>query len=108
MSRRSLAAVLAIGLDAARNIAIVVVILFVLGAVASAWIMKTIMQKVVAVVVLLLLAFSVYTQRSALQDCADQVKANISRDVIDVELADTQCSFFGTDVNISDPRGRDT
>ena len=99
---------IAIGLDAARNIAIAVVILFVLGAIASAWLMKTIMQKVAVALVLAALAFSVYTQRAAMQDCADQVKANISRNVIDVELADTQCSFFGTDVTISDPRDGDT
>lgn len=98
---------LAIGLDAARNIAIVVVIVFVLGAVASAWLMKTIMQKVAVALVLAVLAFAVYSQRSSLQDCSDQVTANLSRNAIDVELADTTCSFFGNDVTISDPRDRD-
>lgn len=93
---------LAIGLDTARNVAIVVVVVLVVGAVASAWLMKTIVQKVAVSLVLLLLAFSVYTQRSAMQDCADQVKANLDR--TDVQRATAECSFFGVDVSISDPR----
>ena len=66
------------------------------------------MQKVAVALVLVLLGFAVYDQRSTLQDCADQVAANMSRSVTDLGLADTQCSFLGTDVTISDPRGNDT
>ena len=104
----SLAPVLAIGLDAARNIAILVVFLFVLGAIVSAWLVKTIIQKVVLALVLGLLAFAVYTQRSELQDCVDRVRTDFSREAIEAGRADTQCTFFGTDVTISDPRDSDT
>lgn len=94
----------AISLDTAKNIAIVVAILFVLGAIAAAWLMKTILQKVATAGVLALLAFAVWTQRTSLQDCADKVKQNYDREGVDVTFIDTDCSFFGTTITISDPR----
>ena len=99
---------LAIGPQDARNAAIVIVIVFLLGAVGSMWLMKTIVQKAVVALVLAALAFSVYSQRSTLQTCVDDVRGKLSRNVIDEKLADTQCSFFGIDVTISDPRDGDT
>ena len=95
---------LAITLDTAKNIAIAVAVLFVAAAVASAWIMRTIVQKVAAIVVMAALAFAVWTQRTALEDCADAVQANYERVGTDVTLDDTDCSFFGFTVTISDPR----
>ena len=99
---------LALSLDAAKNIAVAVVIVFVVGSLAAAWIMKTIIQKVATALVLLLLAFSVYSQRTSLQDCADKVKGNFAREGTSVTMTDTECSFFGTTVNITDPRGDET
>ena len=54
--------------------------------------------------VLLLLAFSVYSQRTSLQDCADKVKGNFAREGTSVTVTDTECSFFGTTVTVKDPR----
>lgn len=95
---------LAITLDTAKNLAIVIALAFVAAAGASAWIMKTITQKLLAMLVLAALAFAVWTQRTALQDCADAVQANYERVGTDVTLDDTDCSFFGFTVTISDPR----
>ena len=63
------------------------------------------LKSVIETAVLLgLLAFAVWSQRTALQDCADKVVASYRRtdagDVID----DTECSFFGISITISDPR----
>jgi uncharacterized membrane protein YfcA len=99
--------VLALSIDAAKNIAIAIVVIFVVGAIASAWIMKTIMQKVVTALVLAILAFAVYSQRTSLEDCADKVKGNFERVGTSVTVTDTDCSFFGTNVTISDPRDDD-
>jgi hypothetical protein len=99
--------VLGLTLDAAKNIAVAVAVGFVVAAVASAWIMRTILQKVAAVVLLAALAFAVWTQRTALTDCADAVQENYSRAGADVTLSDTDCSFFGFTVTISDPRPSD-
>lgn len=98
---------LALTLDAAKNIAIAVALIFIVGAVAAAWIMKTVMQKLVTTLVLVILAFAVYTQRTSLQDCADKVKGNFAREGTSVTVADTDCSFFGVTVTISDPRDDD-
>ena len=98
---------LGLSLDAAKNIAIAVVVVFVLGSLLAAWVMKTIVQKAVAVVVLLAFAFAVYTQRTSLQDCADKVKGNFERAGTSVTVADTDCSFFGVTVTVKDPRGGD-
>ena len=94
----------ALTLDAAKSLSITVVIVFLVGSLAAAWIMKTIMQKVVVIVVLLLLAFSVYSLRTSLQDCADKVQGNFTRDGTSVTVTDTECSFFGAKVTITDPR----
>ena len=98
---------LALSLDAAKNAAIVAVVVFLVGSIAAAWIMKTIIQKVATAAVLLLLAFAVFTQRTSLQDCADKVKGAVGRDGTSVTLTDTDCSFFGTTITVKDPRGSD-
>ena len=95
---------LAITLDEAKNISIGLVAVFAIGAVASAWIMKTIMQKVAVAAVLGVLAFAVWTQRQSLQDCADKVKDAYEFDGVNTTIIDTDCSFFGTTITISDPR----
>lgn len=84
--------------------------LFLVGSVASAWIMKTIIQKVAVAAVLALLAFAVFTQRTALQDCADKVRDvyALRDEAVDPGVPlDTDCSFFGTTITIPDPRGSD-
>lgn len=95
---------LAITLDEARNIAVGLVVVFAVGAIAAAWIMKTIVQKIAVAAVLAILAFAVWTQRASLQDCADKVIDAYEFDGVSSTLIDTDCSFFGTTITISDPR----
>ena len=99
---------LALTLDDAKIIAIVVAALFVVGAVLSFWVMKTIVSKLLVAGLLGLLAFAVWTQRTSLQDCADKVQGNFERVGTEVTVADTDCSFFGATITISDPRGDST
>ena len=94
----------ALTLENAKNIAIAVVVVFIVGAFLAAWIMKTIVQKLATIFVLGLLAFAVFTQRTSLQDCADKVQGNFARVGTDVTVTDTDCSFFGTTITIKDPR----
>lgn len=95
---------LALTLDTAENIAIMAVTALVIGAIAAAWLMKTIVQKLMAVAILGLFAFAIWTQRGSLDDCADKVLDNFETSGADVTLSDTDCSFFGITVTISDPR----
>lgn len=90
-------AVIAISLGQAKALALVIVLVLVAGAVVSAWVMKEITQKVVAIVIIGLVALLVWTQRSALDECADKVREGGIR-------GDTTCSFFGQDVRVSTNR----
>lgn len=73
--------------DTVSTIAVIAIGVLILLAVTFAFLMKKIVGKVIAVLVLCALAVAVYLQRDALSDCA----------------RDCSCSFFGMDVEISDP-----
>lgn len=94
----------ALSLDNAETIAIVAATALAVGAVVSFWIMKSIVQKLAVAALLGMLAFAVWTQRVSLQDCADKVQDNFELAGTDVVVTDTECSFFGLTVTISDPR----
>jgi membrane protein implicated in regulation of membrane protease activity len=87
---------LALTLEAARNGAIIAVVVLIAMAVASAWLMKSIAQKVALVVVLGLLAVLVWSQRASLDDCAKRVKADRAAG----DSTDTTCTFLGRDITI--------
>ena len=88
---------LALTLGAAKNIALLVVVVLAVLAIGAAWLMKTIAQKAALAVILGLLAVIVWTQRSSLNECADKVREG------GVQV-DTTCSFLGKDVKISTTR----
>jgi len=89
--------VLALSLGQAKTIAIAIVIVLIVSAIGSAWLMKTIAQKAAMAVILALLALLVWTQRTSLDECADKVRAG------GVSVDET-CSFFGRDIKISTNR----
>lgn len=93
-----MSAQLALTLGQAKAIAVAVVVVLVLAAISWAWLMKTLVQKLVGVLVLAALAGVVWLQRDSLQDCADKVRA--SADVAGRSV-DAACSFFGRDITIS-------
>ena len=95
---------LALTLDDAKTIALVAATALTVGAVVSFWIMKSLVQKLAVAALLGVLAFAVWTQRVSLQDCADKVQDNFELAGTDVVVTDTECSFFGITVTISDPR----
>jgi hypothetical protein len=66
--------------------------------------MKGILAKLAGFVLLGLLGFAVWTQRGALQDCADKVRDNYERTGTSMTVFDTECSFFGVSITIADPR----
>ncbi|MEX0848121.1 MAG: hypothetical protein WD023_10130 [Ilumatobacteraceae bacterium] len=87
---------LALSLDSAKQLAIVLVIAFVVLTIVSAMIIKNITTKIIMVVLFGGFALGVWTQRTNLQSCADTVRAKA--DVGD--LSATNCTFFGADVEI--------
>jgi hypothetical protein len=100
----TVARMFALTLDDAKTIAVVVSTVFAVGAVVSLWIMKSVVQKLAVAALLALLAFAVWSQRVSLQDCADKVQDSYERAGSDVAVPDTECSFFGFTVSVSDPR----
>ncbi|HYN34299.1 MAG TPA: hypothetical protein VES40_16865 [Ilumatobacteraceae bacterium] len=95
---------IALTLEQAQTIAVVATTALVVGAIASFWVMKSLVQKLLVAGLLGVLAFAVWTQRGALQDCADKVQDNFTQSGVEVAVADTECSFFGVSITISDPR----
>ena len=92
---------LALTLGQAKNLALAIAVVLVLGAIASAWVMKTMMQKVALVVILGLLAVLVWSQRASLDECADKVRQAADASTAGARRIDTTCSFFGRDVQIA-------
>jgi protein-S-isoprenylcysteine O-methyltransferase Ste14 len=93
--------VFGLDLDTVRNVALAVVVVTGLLAVATAFVVKAIVGKLVSILVLGGLAVVVWSQRQSLQDCADRVGATLGAGAVD----DTTCTFFGRDVKISSPLG---
>ena len=111
---------LGLSLDEAKNVALVAATLFAIGAIAAIWMMKTIVQKVLVALLLIMLAFAVWSQRESLQECAAQVQANVTAGIAnasspsptttdpaapgststDTSVAGATCTFFGVDVTI--------
>ena len=87
----------ALTLGQAKTLAILIVLALVVMAVGSAWLMKTVAQKVALFAILGLMALLVWTQRASLDECADKVREGGIR-------VDTTCAFFGRDINISTDR----
>lgn len=88
---------IALTLESAKRIAIVVIIAFVVFSVLSAWLIKNVVTKLIVVVLCAGLVFAVWTQRSSLQDCAD--KAQAQAEALDTTTPLT-CTFFGRDVEV--------
>lgn len=103
---------LGLTLDDAKTIGIVVATALAVGAVVSFWVVKSVVQKILVAALLGVLAFAVWTQRVSLQDCADKVQENFELAASDAPgvgvVTDTECSFFGVTVTISDPRASST
>lgn len=93
---------LALTVDQAKTIAVVVVVALIALALISAWVMKEVMQKVALVVILGLVALLVWTQRASLQECSEKVRA--AGTAINDPATDTTCSFLGRDVEIKRTR----
>jgi hypothetical protein len=96
--------VTAITLDQATTAALIGTAVFAVAAVLTLWLVKSVVQKIVMALLFAALSFAVWSQRTALEDCADKVQSSLSVDGTAVTVADTDCTFFGFTVTVSDPR----
>ncbi len=88
---------LALTLSSAKNIAILIVGVLIVAAIISAKLVASVTKKAILLLVFAALALGVFTQRQALQSCADKVKSGVS------SSTEATCNFFGTDVHIKAP-----
>ncbi len=89
-------------LGEAKTFATVAVVVLIVLAVLSAWLMKEVTQKIAVAVILGLVALLVWTQRASLQECADRVRA-AAVDTNGPDI-DTTCRFLGRDIEIRQRR----
>ena len=80
---------LGLTLDEAKNVALVAATVFAIGAIVAIWVMKSIVQKVLVAVLLVMLAFAAWSQRESLQECADKVQASVTTAVDDATATTT-------------------
>lgn len=80
--------------ETAKNVALIGALVFVIGSVVAAVLLRTIAQKLAVALIFVLVALLLWTQRASLETCADVVRESIG-------TADTPtCTFFGRDVDI--------
>lgn len=87
---------IALTLESAKTIAIVVVVVLVALSVIFALVIKAIVTKVIVVVLMACLALGVWTQRTSLQDCAERAQAKTDES----DVSGLTCTFFGTDIEV--------
>jgi hypothetical protein len=99
--------VLALDLDDAKTISLIAVTVLVIGAIAALWFLQTLARKLLFSAIAVAFAFAVWSQREALVECADKVSESFVLAEGNPTLVDTDCTFFGATVTISDPRSDD-
>jgi hypothetical protein len=91
------ASLLALTTDSVKSVAIVGVLVLVAFAIISAMVVKAIVTKLLSLLICGALSLGMFSQRSSITTCADQVKAgafsaNGNRK--------TECTFFGIKVKV--------
>jgi hypothetical protein len=86
----------ALTLQTAKTLAILVVIAFAALSILSALVIKKATVKLVMILLWAGVALLVWSQRASLQSCADDVKER----GISATGGDVTCSFFGKDVTV--------
>lgn len=88
---------LAISFETAKTVAAIAAVAFVALAIASAWLVRNLVGKIITIVVLAALAFACWSQRTNLVECADRAKEQLATGQTDIT-----CQFFGQDVTFGD------
>jgi hypothetical protein len=87
---------LAITADSAKNIAIIAIGVLVAGSVVMAWLVKSLVMKLISVGLMVGLAFAIWTQRAELEDCVQKIQDRVDAG----QTAEATCTIFGQDVTV--------
>lgn len=85
---------IALDLETAKTIGMVAAGAFVVFGILSAWLVKTVVTKIIMIVLMAGIAIGVYSQRASLDDCATRAKAAVGT------TDSVTCTFFGTEVDV--------
>lgn len=83
---------LALDVQAASNLGIVLVVALIVLALVMAAIVKNVTMKLLTLLLMLGLALGVWTQRSELRSCAERIESG--------GFDGTTCTFFGSEIDI--------
>ena len=81
-------------ISSAKNLALVLVVGFVILSIVSFWVIKNLTTKLIMALVLAGVALGVWYQRNELRDCARNVQEQVKLGV----PGKLTCTFFGTEV----------
>jgi hypothetical protein len=95
---------LGLTVDGVATTAAIVAIVLLLAGLAIAFFVKAVVMKVLGLVVTIVLALLLWSQRASMQDCADQVAQDVEQS--GVGAVEAECSFFGFDVTVKVPTTR--
>jgi cobalamin biosynthesis protein CobD/CbiB len=86
----------ALSVDSAKNIGLIVAAALLVFTLGSAWLIKNITTKLITAAILGILCIGVWTQRSNLQDCAAKAKERLAAG----DTRSITCSFLGSDIDL--------
>jgi uncharacterized membrane protein len=93
------AAVLALTVDSAKNIAIGIALALVIIAFLVAKFVSSVTTKALVILILGGAVLGVWTQRASLADCAEDVTTKMQQG----DFSATQCTFFGVKIDVDVP-----
>jgi hypothetical protein len=83
--------------DSAKSSALIGLAVVVVLAIIAALVIKAIVTKVLSLAVAAIMAFGLFSQRTAIQDCANKVKKEALTFGV---AAKAECTFFGIKVKV--------
>ena len=90
---------LALTVDTAMNIMVGLILVLIVAAFLVAKYVSSVAAKAIIILVIGGMILGIWTQRKALGDCASEVQAKVRAG----DGSSTQCSFFGTTVDVDLP-----
>lgn len=88
--------VVAVSLDAAQNISLVVVIGFVVLAILAAVLVPRLIVRLLLAIALVAVALAIWSQRANLRDCAEKARSEATNE----GDQPGDCNFFGYEINV--------
>jgi len=94
---------LALSLETAKTVAVIVAATFVASGALSAVLIKNIIGKVLGAGLLAVIAVGAWSQRSNVENCVEAAKVTAEQVAAGSGVAPVKCTFFGFEVDVPAP-----